>query len=538
MMWTTKHSPQSPWVHMVWKEARLLRTPLLVIGLGTLSLQLLALSIGMLSNDPLAEKFWLASTLLFASLAAILMAFGSGGMLVAHEREMGTWQWSTSLPVPWWQVLLSKAIIAIAASASTAAVLTVIPVALWFNGKLPLGDWGYLWVYVGVTLLTLQIIAFGFVASLLFRESLTALTATAGLILLAQPYVLMVISQLLTYELRQLQSPIAFARSLVPALLMGAVTIAGIILLLLIFRYRWGRGLHAELRIGWKSEPLVTAQRRTIHLPDRPAKPWQIWLHGSVLNSWGVRLSITAGSLLFVAVLMSESGLDTVSRALPAIFCLAAGLLGLTTFSSDQTSKRYQFLADRGVRPWRLTLSRLTGSLVWIIGTAAICTLMLYWSRMSQLRLWDPGRSLFFVLSQTTQNPVTLITLNYAITLFLLGAFCSLCFRKVITSTLATFLTCFAMIFVAINALRLGILWLDVPDPLGIPAIFVELSRYMPIMSLLLIFGMFRSARRWIIREDPKLALHYAWFCPLAAVIPITIAVVSQLSEIYYNSVY
>src|SRR5690606_16709912 len=117
-----------------------------------------------------------------ACIAPILFAIGAGGMLVGHERQSGSWEWSSSLPSSWRSALTSKLIVATAGAIVTGAVLAVIPGVLLLTGRLVVDNTSLVLALVsGMTIvLVLEVIAYCFLASLLMRETLTALVI-AGL---------------------------------------------------------------------------------------------------------------------------------------------------------------------------------------------------------------------------------------------------------------------------------------------------------------------------------------------------------------------
>src|SRR5690606_11982797 len=101
------------WYCLLWKDFMQVRPTLIAVVCGGLVMQLLSLA---------AER-WLPDvhelTPIIACVAPILYTIGACGMLVGHERQSGSWEWSSSLPVSWGSALASKLLVTVAGAIFT-----------------------------------------------------------------------------------------------------------------------------------------------------------------------------------------------------------------------------------------------------------------------------------------------------------------------------------------------------------------------------------------------------------------------------------
>src|SRR5690349_6329113 len=110
-----------PWRHLLWKDFHQVR-PALVGSLGILAcLQLLYLVLQLFANGTGMQTFQHTYTL--ALLAPTLAAIACSGLLIGHERQTRTWNWSSSLPLDWRWALASKFIVWFVSSLAMVAIL-------------------------------------------------------------------------------------------------------------------------------------------------------------------------------------------------------------------------------------------------------------------------------------------------------------------------------------------------------------------------------------------------------------------------------
>ncbi len=102
--------PRSIWSHMLWKEFRQIMPTVALLVVATIVLQGLVAWFHVRSNQPsFPQIFFLASlTPIFAAVVSTAVAIGS-------ERQTGTWNWNSSLPISWKTALSTKFLAALAA---------------------------------------------------------------------------------------------------------------------------------------------------------------------------------------------------------------------------------------------------------------------------------------------------------------------------------------------------------------------------------------------------------------------------------------
>jgi len=117
--------------HLLWKEFR--QVWQLIVGIVIIQ-AFVQLMLGLLEMLP-SEMVGLSQSAINIALASpSLLAIACCGALIGQKRQTGCWAWSSSLPVTWWQSLVSKLIVWIGAStASLALLLCVAAIALNMN---------------------------------------------------------------------------------------------------------------------------------------------------------------------------------------------------------------------------------------------------------------------------------------------------------------------------------------------------------------------------------------------------------------------
>ncbi len=212
-----------------------------------------------------------------------------------------------------------------------------------------------------------------------------------------------------------------------------------------------------------------------------------VWLHwrqsawllaavGALLVPWAM-----LGIVWLIRMLADESWLQpTPESRVAAMFAVTMGLasiplLGLSAFLPDQWGRSYRFLADRGVPPKYVWLSRqLTTVLAPLLLLAAIFVVAILLAALLGLTLfpndpreWERVSAAVFCLGYTI-----LSVFGYAVVCLAVGQFCSMLFRSGVLAAffsvlLASLLAawCGLMLFWGVNWL-----WSALPIPVALLA--------------------------------------------------------------------
>ena len=240
----------SYWQAILWKDLRLLTPSFVTIVVGALVIQMLQFLGVYLSNEPNLRGDASAFTMLLTYTAPVLIGMAAGGMLVGHERQTGTWNWNTSLPVVWWHALGAKLVVSFAGIMVAFAVLLIVPIAAYrvfevntdFVRLLSLAPYSLL-----VGLLTTL---FLYLFALLLRETLTALVLGAMALAVCMIFATTMVVHFIAQSAFGITN--VFNHPLYPSILLlvfaGLVALAGVVLMP-VFRWRWQAGQHVEWRV-------------------------------------------------------------------------------------------------------------------------------------------------------------------------------------------------------------------------------------------------------------------------------------------------
>jgi hypothetical protein len=421
-------------------------------------------------------------------------------MLIGQERQSGTWGWSSSLPVSWRSALLSKLCITAVGTLGVTALLCITPLALVLTEKLVIFN---LWQVVGyaslvTSIIVLEVVVYFSLASLLIRETLTALVI-AGLGLTVGQMLLLGVSLTIGLNPDLLISTglsREFSTGLASGLWTTVVLLVGSVWLVNAFRQRWMRDVSG---LGWFTANATTAAlpraTRFVYSGETPPSEWWMLVRHAVANSWPLRLAIFLLPLVFVWL---------EKQSLYVIAPFAIGLMGVTAFEGDQTQQRIRFLSDRGVSPFKLISSRLLVAGLWSVLTLAVAFAL-------------PGNS------QVDGELQIEFLLGVSLCTFLLGALCAICFRKPLIAAGVGMVTAIAAIWSG-SAVSLAFV-LHAHDRWDVVHTYWDTtSSYLWIVTLpaSLVFGVaiFCLAKPWLVRLDDRLPWHYAWICVVAWAIP------------------
>lgn len=484
------------WKSLLWKDFHQVRPAVLAILCSLLAiqiLQLLVFSMGAMTGDP---RHAFSATLLLAVLSPILVSLAASGMLIGHERQTGTWGWSSSLPVSWRHTLLSKLGVALFSGLLTLAPLLVVPAVAWgVWGSIGRSDWWFSNYNSPVMLLiTLEVLVFFFVATLLFRETLTAMLIAALFVTTMQLSILAVSNTWFDplFSRREGDGLVA-NQSLAIICQMLVVLGLGACVLAATYRWRWGVGQYVPLAWSRRSGDAAPPSLITLRQGTAPSE-FRMLLSHAVQNSMSFRICVLAGVLGLG--LVTRFGGEPMSAALVTIGAIL--LLGLTVFEGDQSRGRFRFLADRGVRVGRLVHARLLPP-VGLALLVAVSVLLL----LSYSDIWPSEGNLL---------------VGAGIVAFWVGALSSLCFQKQVIAGTVAVLT--MLVGVSVFALVFqGVYYPGDPWPYWA-------ERYT--LSLLFVFSVpyaywaiHRLASRWIIDANPPLGRKYFATMMVAGLVPV-----------------
>ncbi len=481
----------SLWGSLLWKDFQQVKLAFLVLAGGALCMQLLFLIIAFLTSDHEQSRPLFTSLFGIASVTPILLALACSGMLIGHERQSGNWAWSSSLPVPWVKCLCSKLIVATLGSLFASLPLGIIP-AIFANTDLVAS-------YSSLTLLIfLQVIVICFLATILMRDTLIALLVAGT--------VLTVLHSLSSIPLLRSWPLDLFGISpdVVPrfwfVFLSTSILTVGLGLVVVAFRWRWTYGQLTKIAF-WQERASTIVSGHFRYRESSGARPnewWMMFVH-SLRNNFAMGLLILANLVICsILFLRMDDGLHLF------FVSLAMLALGVITFQGDQMLGRFRFLADRGIAPWKLVLSRLVVS----VGMAI------------------PAYLVFFIALAFSQGQFSRLMFGpcAGAIAFSLGALASICFRKqVMAIGAAVFVGVFGFI-VNVTLFNWVLFDQQILTQVNGNAFESILVRYLPIGALIILVSLFWLARRWLVLDKPNLATHFFWVSALALLTPFCFA--------------
>ncbi len=505
--------PSSAWRALVWKDFQQVKSALLLMTLGILAFQLIAL-IGWKMIPEQQNVNPLILQLTFCFMTPIVAIMACVGLLIGQERQTGSWAWSSSLPQSWRQALASKVCVGLGASLLTVIPLVIVPAILWFLGyRIELNDRADLiWIPSAALLLMLELGVFLSVAVLIFRDSLTGLIVGGVLTTIVQFGLASAGDYYFTRFMGINLEERLHARShlIIFTLQVGVLLLLGCAALLWLFRWRWSYGQSTE--ITWRrrrarlSVATVPNANPIVARRSPPRSEFWMLLSHSFRSSLFLRLTIFAGAVAFLAIHYREQLGMSSATALGLVTLVAVALFGVTTFDADHTLRRYRFFADRGVTTWRFVTARS-------IPAMAACGLLtalgtIYAAMTSeQWELEQAAFMLWFVL------PSALIALCGA---FLIGALSSLCFDRVVFSLAVTLMTILG-ITIPGNVVAQSDFYLHDVSP-GWYVVGAWCAA--PLSVLLGVASLYWLAPKWLIQDTPRLPRYLAWIMPTLVLLP------------------
>lgn len=481
----------SLWGALVWKDFQQVKQTFAAVLIGLFFAQLVLMVAANGTVEEFNKQGFLQGTILCASIAPILLAIGCSGMLVGQERQSGTWAWSSSLPVAWQTALLSKLSISLLGTLAATIPLTIVPLVLWYTGQFAPKVDSIVTVYsFGLSFLVfLEVTVFCYLTTLLMRETLTALAA-AGVGLLALHLVLG-----LTDVGELWRGEFSFVYALIINLAVGTIV------MVITFAWRWRIGQQATLFSSRGSIAIGPPSKMAFLVFAQPApSEWRVMLSHSFANSFWLRGCCVIGCVL--ATLMMEEGFALI------VGVIAISILGVSVFDGDQTLNRFRFLADRGITPWKLAVSRLIVVLPWVFLT------MLFGMIVPIALKGNDQQLVWGLLSVVSTGTLA----------FLVGALASLCFRKSVVAITIAMVGC----VVAVAATVSFFAAIESSINYAVPQLTMKLSKLLvlgvPFSVLVLVVSILLLCKPWIVLESAKLTRHFAWIVPVSLLLPVTIA--------------
>jgi hypothetical protein len=345
---------------LVWKEYRLQRAFwLAMLGLTVLAHLFLLVCVHWKAVPTPDAFFWAALGL------GAFYALGCGGTLFATEHEAETYPFQRALPVSAIRLFAAKIAYAVLSTAAMLALVWLLA-ALVSGWRLPeprqhLALWG-LWGMAAAELL-----AWGVLFSLVTRRPLVAV-------------ILAVSCASITAELLRTGRPDPWEiESYVVAVPWRALVVAILALIDLCLGYRWFRepGEHARRSVdqssGIASGPLLPTIA-WIEVSPSPLFNRLVWHHARQSSPMLLTFTAMVAPLALARLLMRVEAamvVDWMARdlwlvSLPCLLAafLAPPLMGACVFLADQSHGSFRFLAERGISPKSIWLSRQA---VWFI---------------------------------------------------------------------------------------------------------------------------------------------------------------------------
>lgn len=453
--------------HLLWKEYRLQRSLWLAIAVLGLLIQLWFLELRHFGGQTFSSGF--AMVLYGSALVhAWLYAMGCGAVLFAAEHENGTYDFQRALPVSSQQVFAVKVVFGLLSTAVLMGVLLLLAAVLSGGIQPPAGEFQAQWGIIGFA--SLEVLAWTIFFSLLLHGPLKAaiLGVTA--------------SSFVTYFL--LRPRIEGIAALEPR----AAVLAIVAVVDCVLGWRWFR----DCTCGRSSWTLWTGPLTSLWPAGVPALPsrgsilgrlvWQQWRDsGWMLGMLGVLAALTALPAAMIAPHYTQPSYVHLSSFpggqrewfvywnLWLLGTIGSSLLGVFTFRVDQRLASLRFLANRGVSPRMVWLSR---QLAWlcliVLGTAVLLLLAAIWAKAPNAgetvpRWWAEAYSAlpFFHAGRV----LLLVILACA-----LGQFCSMLLRSgILAAVLAVALSLVAVTWASIVAsFQMNWLWSVAPIPVAL----------------------------------------------------------------------
>jgi len=351
---------------LIWKEYREQRR--LWLALLALAAVVEAGLFWYVSGNPALASATRARVLLaLAWIAPVFFALGAGAISYAAEREAGTDELLRALATPWARWLAAKLSVALAAAAAMLVVCLAAGVVACLFAEVPVAtlaeqfgifaNWFPFWVTAALAFLLLAVICSLLIPDVLYAACVAAVLV-AGFIgysttLPLSPFFPAAMHYRRVHE--ELASVSLWLCLLDLVLLAAVVSLTRLKLA--------GVGWRPSVAVpGWPlRRRLAMREALARRLADRPVLRAYCVLVSRELGPALRTVSLVfAAELLLLVVLAATSGFER--HVLPGVWFWALFVPGLScgvfAFRSEQRRWRYRFLADQGLEPGRVWLSK------------------------------------------------------------------------------------------------------------------------------------------------------------------------------------
>lgn len=406
-------------------------------------------------------------TIIFVGVPG-LFAVGAGALIVGQEKELRTLQWLSSLPISARDILSTKLLVGLAG-------LVFVWLASWLIAGAT-GDWP--------TTVSRNIEVLPFVAHSFFV--LTVGFATAWRLKSSFVSLLLLIPLAgLPLLLASLQAS-AFGRTQqLEYLNLWMMIYSGLFAVAFLWwGYRIGlRQLGPQSGMPWVAQASGQASLAAIPFRRQPATPFVALVWQFAMQNRVALLGLTAVWLLVALA----APVDTASQQIVFLGGLVGWLvcswLGMSVFQSDSHDRRAMFLADRGVAPWKVWVTRQVLPLACVLLGLGVMAVM-----VPPTFAW--------------MNSVTLI----AVAVFACSQFCAQLIRSPIVGAIVAPLVSAGFVYYA-----------------GASLLFLFSTWWLVLLSIALLWlGTLFMTRRWMDRRgDWQVWLSYLAMFALVCLLPV-----------------
>ncbi|MEM7479027.1 MAG: hypothetical protein AAF483_28930, partial [Planctomycetota bacterium] len=430
-------------------------------------------------------------------LAPFLVIMVCSAMLIGHERQTGTWEWTGSLPVTWQQALFSKLFITYLFGFCSGALL--LPGACFAiqnidSGPPTLMDFIYVWLGVMLLVGFFSTLVY-FILLLLLNEPMYALVLglMANIII---PYgVMMLVAAMHGFNTGfQIMDGI---------IVWSLLTIAAFIALLPIYRSVW---IHPRQDLFRPARyQSISAAESRVAAVRREGQPSEAW----AMLRLGLQSSVAIRAILLLALIGSYiASSPGEHRGLPWFLAFTASLLGATTFMHPSQLSRIRFLTDRGAKILPLLLQYIGLSFAWLLGISIVYVVTFFVSRPNE-----------YAMDGLTQNLWQVVHVVFSF--FLIGVLCSIICEKPIVA-----LTC-SVVLSMLAPLGFIFLWETGSERLFETGLILSVFVSTPILIAAILW----HGKRWMVLLDPRPALTASVALALAVAIPISLPIILSFTS-------
>lgn len=416
---------------LIWKDARTIKPLVIAIGIGIVGINFLLLVLA--HTDSISTRSRAEFCFALCVLLPNLMAFGSSGMLVGTEEENGSLAWLRTLPASWRSIAASKLLVSLSCVLAAWVLCGLVFLCQRFLASDILStashrdtdstEWfiliaGNIAFGIGLTIC-------GFLTSYLFRSPINALLSVLPI---ATGFTIGFFW--IGHEVSDWYAASRVPRELDQAFLLIHSVLIALILSALYFASQWAakrrlsgpdRSSNRKAKLDQSMEgfrPPSSAPRSWYAVSLTRERPSPIkallWQSFRQQGWWLVALSLigSISVLVYAATDFYDRRTSPVGMLLPLTSSVCLFAIASLTFYGDSVKKRCVFLADRGISPTLVWLTRVLPSLFAVL-LIAIC----YWGcalvggyRSSNIQLMllmmIGGFALCQLVSQSSPRPI------------------------------------------------------------------------------------------------------------------------------------